>query len=447
MNFKKKNRNKKVQVSSISVFRAMYNRNYRLFFYGQAVSLIGTWMQSIATGWLVFRLTGSPMMLGIAGFAAQIPAFLLSPVAGVLGDRLSRRKILLAAQVLAMVQALTLAAATLSGSVEVWHIIALSVMLGTVNAFEMPTRQAFVVEMVDDMADLPNAIALNSALFNSSRLIGPALAGILVAFAGEGTCFLLNGISYFTAIAALLMMKIKAVPQSSRPFNLREELAEGFLYTFRFTPIRDLLILIAMISLIGMSFPVLMPVFAKDILSGDSHTYGFLVSASGAGALIGTLYLAMRKSVLGLGRVVNIAVCFFGVSLMVFSFSVSMYLSLAVLVGVGFSMTVTAASINTILQTIVDEGKRGRVMSFYVMAFTGAAPIGSLTSGWFSSHYGAPVTIFSAGILALAVGIMFHLRLPSIREMIRPIYREKGIIPEVASAIQTAADLRNPPEC
>jgi MFS family permease len=426
--------------------RALRHRNYRLFFIGQGISLIGTWMQAIATGWLMFRLTHSEFMLGLLAFAGQIPTFLLSPFAGVLGDRTNRRRILIVAQVASMLQAFMLAGLTISGVIQVWQILFLAFLLGVTNAFEMPSRQAFVIEMVDDKSDLGNAIALNSGLFNGSRFIGPAVAGIVVAVAGEGICFMLNGISYFAAIIAFILMRIPGREAGGPKARLLTELKDGLLYSFGFRPIRDLIATVALMSLVAMSFPVLLPIFASRILHGGSYTYGFLVASTGAGALAGVAFLAMRKNVLGLGRIISTALIVFGLGLVAFSFSKSAILSICILAPVGFGMIAAMASCNTMVQTIVDEDKRGRVMSFYVMAFMGAAPLGSLMAGSVSSVIGAPYTVCIGGILCVLGGIVFYFRLPALRRIIRPIYRKMGIIPEVAIGIQTADELRKPPE-
>lgn len=403
--------------------RALSNRDYRLFFFGQGVSLVGTWMQSIAASWLIYRLTGSALMLGIAGFLGQIPVFLISPIAGVLGDRWRRHRILLVVQVMSMIQAFVFAAVTLAGVVQVWHILLLTCILGIINAFEMPVRQAFVIEMIKDKSELPNAIALNSSIFNASRLIGPAAAGVIVAAAGEGVCFLINGVSYIAVIAAFVSMNVPPVKIKKSGKNVFSDMKEGVSYAIKFVPIRDILILIAVISLFGMTFPVLLPVFAAKIFSGGSHTFGMLVSSAGGGAFLATIYLAMRKSIHGLGRIMNIAVYTLALSLMAFSLSKIIYLSVLLLVVVGFSMIVVVASCNMVLQAVVDEDKRGRVMSFYVMAFTGAAPVGSLLAGALSSTAGAPLTVFICGSACMVSGIAFTLRLPALKEMISPILK------------------------
>lgn len=406
--------------------RALRYRDYRLFFFGQGASLIGTWMQSIAASWLIYRLTGSALMLGLAGFLGQIPVFLISPFAGVLGDRLSRHRILLSVQIMSMIQAFVFAAVTLTGVVQVWHILTLSCILGIINAFEMPVRQAFVIEMVKDKSDLPNAIALNSSIFNASRLIGPAAAGVIVAAAGEGVCFLINGISYIAVIAAFVSMNVAPARIQKSGKNVIADMKDGFAYAMGFVPIRDLLILIAGISLFGMTFPVLLPVFAAKVFGGGSHTFGLLVSASGAGAFLATVYLAMRKSIHGQGGVMNIAIYALSLSLMAFSYSTIIFLSVPLLVIIGFSMIVIVASCNMVLQAVVDEDKRGRVMSFYVMAFTGAAPVGSLLAGALSSRTGAPMTVFICGTACMLISIVFSLRLPVVSELIRPILAGKS---------------------
>jgi MFS family permease len=426
--------------------RALRFRNYRLFFFGQGISFIGTWMQSIATSWLVFRMTDSPFMLGLTAFAGQIPVFLISPLAGVLVDRFDRRRILVAVQVLSMAQAFTLAAVTLAGVVQVWQVIALGFCLGMINAFEMPARQSFVILMVEDRADLGNAIALNSGLFNGSRLIGPAIAGLLVAYAGEGVCFLANGVSYLAALVALLMMKITRGGEDRPRARLLAELREGLAHSFGFRPIRDLILTVSLMSLVAMSFPVLLPVFATRIFGGGSHTYGFMVAASGLGALMGTIFLAMRKNVLGLGRVIVAAMLLCGAGLVALSFSRVYPVTLALLVVMGFGMISTMASCNTMVQSIVDEDKRGRVMSLYIMAFMGTAPLGSLITGSVSSVVGPSLTALFGGILCLAGGSVFALRLPALRQIVRPIYRKMGIIPEVAAGIQSADEVEKIPE-
>ena len=412
------------------IFRALYSRNYRLFFGGQGISLIGTWMQQIAMSWLVYRLTNSAFLLGLIGFSSQIASLFFSPFAGVLSDRWNRHHILVVTQLLAMIQAFILASLTLTGVIAVPHLIILSIFLGLVNAFDMPTRQAFVVEMVEKKKDLGNAIALNSFLFNGARLVGPSVAGILISILGEGMCFLLNGFSFLAVIIALLAMKITPNQKDSQKPRVWPELKEGFIYAFSFPPIRSILFFIGWISFVGMANTTLMPVFARDILHGDSKTYGFLMAAIGVGAIIGAIFLASRKNVLGLGRIIVIASGIFGIGLIFFSLSHILWLSFFLLLLAGFGMMVHMASSNTILQTIVDDDKRGRVMSLYAMAFMGMAPLGSLVGGSLAGWIGAPLTLILVGISCMVGSFLFRKILPSLRILIRPIYVKKGILSE-----------------
>jgi MFS family permease len=428
------------------IFRSLQYRNYRLFFGGQSISLIGTWMQRIALPWLVYRLSGSPFLLGVVGFAGQIPAFLLAPFAGVLIDRWNRHHILVATQILAMIQALALAFLFFIGAIEVWHIILLGIFLGVVNAFDMPARQSFVVEMVENREDLGNAIALNSSMVNSARLLGPSIAGALIATTGEGICFLLNGLSYLFVIVSLLMMKVTSRKVKNRDTQVLQGLKEGFSYAFGFTPVRSIILLLGLVSLMGMPYTLLMPIFAKEILHGSSHTFGFLMGASGIGALIGAFYLASRKSVLGLGKIIPLSAAIFGFGLIAFSLSHLFLLSLVLMLITGLGMIMQMASSNTILQTIVDDDKRGRVMSFYTMAFMGTAPFGSLLAGGLASSLGAPNTLIIGGISCVLGAIIFASKLSDLKKMVHPIYVRLGIISEVASGIQTATELTVPPE-
>jgi MFS family permease len=386
------------------ISRALRYRNYRLFFAGQGISLVGTWLQQVALSWLVYRLTNSALLLGVVGFAGQIPSFLLAPFAGVIVDHWDRRRLLMLTQTLAMLQAGILALLVLTGRIEVWHIILLGALLGMVNAFDMPARQAFVVEMIEDRADLPNAIALNSSMVNGARLVGPAVAGALLASVGEGWCFLLNSISYIAVIAAFAVMKV--TPRAERPQapNVLSGLKEGAAYAFGSVPIRALLLLMAVISLVGMPYVILMPVYASRILHGNATTLGFLMTASGLGALTGALYLASRRSILGLGRVIVLGVVLFGTGLMALALSRVLWLSLLLMLVTGAGMMVQMASSNTILQTIVDERMRGRVMSLYAMAFMGMAPFGSLLAGWLSSRIGVSNTLLIGGACAVLAG-------------------------------------------
>jgi MFS family permease len=414
-----------------SILRSLQHRNFRLFFGGQAVSLTGTWMQQVAMSWLVYRLTDSPFLLGVVGFSSQIPTFVFAPIAGVYADRLNRYHLLIATQTLAMVQAFVLAFLTLNGIVQVWHIIALSLFLGFVYSMDIPVRQSFFIEMLDRKEDLGNAIALNSFLFNGARLVGPSVAGIMIAVTGEGICFLLNGISFFAIILALLAMRIPKKEITVRHANIIEGLTEGYQYVRDFVPIRYILLQLALISFMGMPYAVLLPVFARDILFGSSYTLGFLMGASGLGALTGALYLASRKTVLGLGRWIALTSALFGVGIIAFAFSKVFLLSVIMMFVTGFGMMVQMASSNTIIQTIVDEDKRGRVMSFFAMSFMGMAPFGSLFAGSLASVIGAPGTLVMTGACCIAGAILFYRRLPEIRRHVRPIYQKMGILPQV----------------
>ncbi len=428
------------------LLRALGHRNYRLFFAGQSVSLVGTWLSRVATAWLVYRLTGSALLLGLVGFCGQIPTFLLAPFAGVLVDRWNRHRLLLVTQVLAMLQSFALAALALSGTIAVWQVAALSMFQGLINAFDMPARQSFVVEMVEDRADLPNAIALNSSMFNGARLLGPSVAGALIALVGEGGCFLIDGFSYLAVIGSLLAMRIRPRVREQRHQHVLTELKEGFDYAFRFPPIRALLGLLALVSLMGMPFTVLMPVMASQVLGGGPDTLGFLMAASGLGALCGAGFLASRPSVRGLGRVIVITALLFGAGLLAFSSSRYLALSLLAMVVCGFGMMVTTAACNTVMQTIVEERMRGRLMSFYAMAFMGTAPFGSLLAGTVATHLGAPVTIAIGGGMCLLGAAWFRLKLPVLRQWVRPIYQRLGIIPEVATGMGVASERTGPAE-
>jgi MFS family permease len=428
------------------IFRALRYRNYRLYFFGQGISLIGTWLTRVATGWLVYRLTDSAFLLGVVGFSGQIPIFLLSPLSGVLADRWNRHRLLVTSQSLSMLQSLMLAVLVLSSVIQVWQIILLSIFQGLINAFDIPTRQAFVVQMVEKREDVANAIALNSSMFNSARLIGPSIAGVLIASVGEGICFLIDGISYIAVIISLLLMRIPEQVLEDRVKKIFGGLKEGFRYAFGFPPIRSILLLLGLVSVLGFPYTVLLPVFARDILKGGANTLGFLTGATGVGALTGAIYLASRKSVVGLGRIITMAGTLFALSLIVFSLSRTIWLSLILMYLTGFSMMVQMASANTILQTIVDDDKRGRVMSFYSMAFIGMAPFGSLLAGAVASEIGAPYTVMIGGMLCLIGPAVFAGRLPTLRAMVRPIYVKKGIIPEVTSGIQTATQLSELPK-
>jgi len=443
---KKSFKNSLVDLFGLSnIVRSLRYRNYRLFFYGQSISLIGTWIQRITVPWLVYRLTGSVFLLGLVGFAGQIPTFLVSPFAGVLIDRWNRHKILVITQILALIQALVLALLFYEKSISVWHIAILSVFLGIINAFDMPARQSFVVDMIEKKEDLGNAIALNSSMVNSARLIGPSIAGILISLTGEGMCFMINAISYVFVIAFLLMMKITPRKIEVQDTNAFQKFKEGFTYTFGSLPIRYIILLLALVSLMGMPYTVLMPVFAKTILHGGSHTFGFLMGATGVGALMGAVYMASRRSAAGLEKFIPWFAGIFGLGLILFSLSTNFILSMFLLLITGFGMLMQMTSSNTILQTIVDDDKRGRVMSFYTMAFMGTAPFGSLLAGALASKVGAPNTLFIGGVACILGAILFMRKLPEIKRTIRPIYIGLGILPEIATGIEVATELTSPP--
>jgi MFS family permease len=429
------------------MLRALRHRNYRLFFSGQVVSLVGTWITTTATSWLVYRLTGSALLLGTVGFAGQFPAFLLAPFAGIFVDRWNRHHLLVATQTVSMLQSFALAVLTFSGHITVLHIVLLNILQGVVNAFDMPGRQAFLITMIEKREDLGNAIALNSSMVNLARLLGPSIAGVIIAAANEGWCFLLDGFSYLAVIAALLAMRI--VGRGSGPKARTSALAlfrEGFGYAFGFSPIRSIILLLAVVSLVGVPYTVLMPIFAARVFHGGPHTLGFLMTASGCGALIGALWLAARKSVVGLGRLIPTASALFGTGLIVFSFAPRLWIALPCLVLTGLGFMMQMASSNTVLQTVVDDEKRGRVMSFYTMAFLGTVPLGSLLAGSLASRIGAPHTLLIGGICCLAGAAWFARGLPAMRAAIRPIYVRMGIITEVATGVGSASELSVPPE-
>lgn len=423
------------------LLRSLRHRNFRLFFFGQSISLVGTWMQIVAMGWLVFNLTHSMFLLGLVEFASQFPAFVFAPLAGVMLDRWNRRRLLIITQTLSMIQAFILAALALTGRIEAWHIISLSIFIGLVNGFDMPGRQAFFVDMIEGKDDLGNAIALNSSMFNGARLVGPSIAGILIAFVGEGICFLLNGVTFLAVIAALFAMRItpKNAGVSTRSYVM-QELQDGFRYTFGFAPIRAVILLLALVSFMGLPYAVLMPIFAKNILHGGPDTLGILIAASGVGALLGAIYLASQRSVIGLGKMIAVSSGIFGVGVVAFSQSRALFPSLCFLLPVGFGIMVQMASSNTLLQIIVEEDKRGRVMSFFIMAFIGMEPVGSLLAGSLASAIGAPKTLMIGGVCCIFGSIVFAIKLPALSEMIYPLYVKMGAIPGVTSVIQMAEE-------
>jgi MFS family permease len=407
-----------------ATLRALRYRNFRLFFGGQIISLVGTWMQTIAQSWLVYRMTGSAALLGAVGFASQIPVFLLSPAGGIAADRYSRRNIVVATQISAMALASILAALTLFGRVRIWHIFVLSALMGVVNSFDIPARQAFLVEMVG-RGDLMNAIALNSSMFNASRVVGPAVAGILVATIGEGWCFFANAVSYSAVIAGLLLMTVERRQPTQTPASPLENLAEGFRFVIANQPVRAILLLLGVVSITGMPYSVLMPVFADQILHGGAKALGWLSAVTGIGAISAALLLASRTDLKGMGPWVARSALGFGASLLAFSCSRSLWLSALLLVPVGYSMMLEMGCSNTLLQTMSPDRLRGRVMAVYSMMFMGMAPVGSLLAGAAASRFGAPVTVGAAGAICMAAALLFHFQLPRFRAGARQLIGEQ----------------------
>jgi MFS family permease len=427
-----------------ALFRAFHYRNYRLFFFGQGISLIGTWMSIIATSWLVYRLAHQEgrgdvaMVLGLVNFAAQLPVLLFMSFAGVFVDRANRRRILIVTQFISMLQSTALAVLAFSGHAAIWHVILLNFVQGCVNSFDIPARQAFLVEVVENRDDLPNAIALNSSMFNGARLVGPAIAGAIIAAYSESLCFLIDAISYFAVLLALLAMRVNALPLTRPARHFKSELFEGLQYAAHSAPIRSLLVLIALLSVSVVPAQVLMPIFA-DRLSGPGHgaeTLGWLATASGVGALTSAIYLATRKTILGLGKIIVIAASIMGLGLILLGNAEHLTLGLISMLLIGAGMITAVAAGNTIVQTLVDEDKRGRVMSLFGIAFLGSAPFGSLAAGTLSNRFGPGPTMLIAGSLCLASAFVFALKLPGLRRLAYPIYASKGVI-------QVSGDLRS----
>ena len=422
------------------LLRAFQSRNYRLYFMGQGISFLGTMMQSAAQGWLVYRLTDSAFWLGFVAFAGQLPAFFMAPIAGLLCDRLEKRRLLIAADALQMLQATLLAVLVLTGVVRPWHILALASVLGVASGFEMTTRHAMVPEIVEDPAHLGNAIALNSGMFNLGRIAGPSIAGFVVAWHGEGVCFALNAASYVAILYALVAMRLPRRPgPAGRSAPLRE-LGEGFRYATAFTPLRDIILLMAWVSLAGASAMVLMPVYARDILHGDARTLGFLMAAVGFGSILGAVYLASRRRVPGLGIVIALALAAMGLSLAGLAFVRSTPLALALLVVTGAGMMLHMSSSNTILQSVAEDHLRGRVMSFYIMAFAGFGPLGALLAGTAARHFGAPVVLVTAGVCTVAGAVVFACNLPAMGRRLAPVYVRKGLLPAGIPAVDTGLE-------
>ncbi len=408
-----------------TTFRALKHRNFQLFFSGQLISLIGTWMQTIAESWLVYRMTGSSVLLGSIGFAAQIPVFLFAPLGGVAADRISRHRLVIATQISAMILALTYATLILTNRITIHEIFILAALLGVVNAFDIPARQAFMVEMVG-REDLMNAIALNSSLFNGARIVGPAVAGMLIAKIGEGWCFFGNGISYIAVITGLLMMRIAKVDR--RPTGSQTgHIIEGFRFVRNNMPIRDILLLLGVISLVAMPYAVLMPIFADRILHGGARGLGILMGATGIGALLAALTLAARSGLRGLGKFVGIAAVGFGLSLIAFSESKIFVLSVILLVPVGYGMMLETTSSNTLIQAMVPDELRGRVLAVYTMMFMGMAPLGSLFAGLLADRLGAPLTLSLGGLAAIVGGSIFLTRLKEFRVGARELVMAQGL--------------------
>lgn len=408
--------------------RALRYRNYRLFFMGQGISLIGTWMQRMALQWFVYSWTHNPWLLGSLDFSSQIPALLVAPWAGLVADRFSRHRLVIITQFAAMLQAGLLATLVLTHTVQVWHLFALAILLGIINGFDIPLRQSFVVEMVDDKADLGNAIALNSTVFNGARLIGPSLAGFILAITSAGICFLINSVSYVAVIWALWAMKIKPREIARTAGGGLADLYEGLKYVWQSKAIRYLLLNLILIGVAGTPYMTLMPVFAKNILRGGPQTFGLLIAAVGVGALVGATFLAGRKRQRGLGRIIAIYMAVYSLSIIAFSHSTSLPLSIAIVIFTGAGMMMVMAGTNTMIQTLVDDDKRGRVMALYTMSFMGSGPIGSLWAGAAATHIGAPLTVWIGGVACLLASAMFIYRLGEIRREVRPIYDRKGIV-------------------
>lgn len=428
------------------VRRALRHPNYRLYFIGQGLSLIGTWLTRVALGWWVFRLTQSELILGIVSFAGQLPTFLLAPLGGVVVDRHDRHRLLVITQALAMGQSVLLTLLALSGQAQVSYILALAVFQGLINAFDTPARQSFIVELVESRDDLPIAIALNSSMVNAARLVGPSFAGLLIAAFGEAGCFAVDSLSYLAVLASLLAMKVPKREPTRSSRRLFGDLGAGLAYAAQSAPISALLLLVALVSLTGAPYMMLMPVLAAETLGGGAYTLGFCMAAAGAGAVMGALWLASRPSVLGLGRVMVVTSLSFGGGLVLLGLTRTLWLALPLLLVTGAGLMLTMASSNTLLQTIVDEDKRGRVMSLYTMAFFGMVPFGSLFAGWLAQHIGAPATICWGGVLTTLGGLAFWRALPGLRRSVRPIYERLGILPEVARGLQDTAEMMRPPE-
>jgi MFS family permease len=413
------------------MFRSLKHHNFRFFFLGQTISLVGTWMQIMAVSWLAYRLTSSPFLLGCVAFASQIPTLFLAPIAGVVSDRFDRRKLLLLAQFCSMAQAIVLTTLVMTGTVTIIHILFLSFFLGVVNAFELTVRQSFLIELVEDKADLANAIALNALMFNLSRLFGPAMAGILIVSFGEAMCFLVNACSYAAIIAALLCIHVAKRIKASSSMHMGRELKDGWRYAYQFLPIRMLLLVIALFSVIGAAIHTLLPVFVKEVFHGGPRMFGSLLTISGMGAVVGTTYLARKKSILGLVEKIALAAVVMSTGLVVFSTTMVYWVACIAAFVIGLAMMIGIGGGNMILQTLVHDDKRGRVMSLYAVALLGTAPLGSLSAGAFASKFGPGAALSVGSVVCLAGAIIFWKKLKRFHLQARPIYVDKGIIPEV----------------
>jgi len=418
-------------------FRALRHQSFRLFVYGQLISLIGTWMQNVAQAWLVYRLTGSSLLLGSIGFAQQVPLFVLAPWAGIVADRYSRHKIVIATQVSSMVLAAILAVLTLTGTVQLWHIFVLGALLGVVNAFDVPARQSFLVEMVG-RDDLMNAIALNSSMFNGARVIGPAIAGVLVATIGEGWCFLVNAVSYVAVLIGLFRMDVHSPHRPSIESPI-DHLVEGFSFVARTAPIRALILLLSIAALVAMPYAVLLPIFADRILHGGPRGYGILLTATGIGALLGALTLAFRSGLKGLGRWIALCSGTFGIALAIFAFSRSFVLSAALLVPIGFTMMLQMSASNTLIQAMVPDRLRGRVMGVYSMMFLGMAPFGALLSGWAAERLGPQLAVAIGGAACILAAAVFGTRLPRLRVEARQLILAQQLAAGTPADVQAIA--------
>ncbi len=423
-----------------TIFSALQSRNYRLYFSGQCISLIGSWMQNIAMSWLIYRMTGDVVMLAMVSLLSQIPGFFMAPFTGVASDRFNKQKILVITQTLSGIEALALAGLTLFNVIEVWHILSLALFIGVVNAFDTPARQSIAVELVQRKEDLSNAIALNSASFNGARLIGPSIGGLLIGWVGEGWCFFINGISYIAVISALLAMHMKPRQKTKKKQRIWYDIGEGFRYVLGYMPLRALLIMIGVYCFFGLPFTVLVPAFVKDILGGESHTLGFLLSSFGAGALTAALYLAARKSVVGLGKVVTLTCGLFGLMLIAIAFIKIPVVAYIVAFPAGFGMIATIAALNTLLQSVADDDKRGRVMSFYAMGLMGMTPLGAMWQSVLVKMIGIPYTILISGVICVAAAGVFEYFRPAIRKAAFRGRSSTGhVVPEIAEGLQESS--------